>query len=68
MLQAVQAWQEASPKETIAAMQEKDLGRYLNPHGALDPDLLIRTGGESLISNFMLLQSAYSELYFNDIL
>ena len=31
-----------------------------------DPDLLIRTGGELRLSNFLLWQSAYSELYFSD--
>jgi undecaprenyl diphosphate synthase len=31
-----------------------------------DPDLLIRTGGEQRISNFLLWQAAYSELYFSD--
>ena len=31
-----------------------------------DPDLLIRTGGEMRISNFLLWQAAYSELYFSD--
>jgi undecaprenyl diphosphate synthase len=31
-----------------------------------DPDLLIRTGGERRISNFLLWQAAYSELYFSD--
>lgn len=33
-----------------------------------DPDLVIRTGGERRISNFLLWQSAYSELYFSDLL
>ena len=33
-----------------------------------DPDLLIRTGGEYRISNFLLWQSAYTELYFTDCL
>ena len=33
-----------------------------------DPDLLIRTGGEQRISNFLLWQSAYTELYFTDTL
>jgi undecaprenyl diphosphate synthase len=33
-----------------------------------DPDLLIRTGGEKRISNFLLWQVAYSELYFTDVL
>jgi undecaprenyl diphosphate synthase len=33
-----------------------------------DPDLLIRTGGEQRISNFLLWQLAYAELYFTDVL
>lgn len=33
-----------------------------------EPDMIIRTGGELRISNFMLFQSAYSELYFTDVL
>ena len=33
-----------------------------------EPDLIIRTGGELRISNFMLYQGAYSELYFTDVL
>ena len=32
-----------------------------------DPDLIIRTGGEQRISNFLLWQAAYSEFYFTDI-
>lgn len=42
--------------------------KYLNTAGMPDPDLLIRTSGEYRISNFMLWQSAYTELYFTDIL
>ncbi len=41
---------------------------YLQTHGAPDPDLLIRTSGELRISNFMLWQVAYSELYFTPVL
>lgn len=41
--------------------------RYLNTAAYPDPDLLIRTGGERRISNFLLYQIAYSELYFTDI-
>ena len=33
-----------------------------------DPDLIVRTGGEQRISNFLLWQAAYSELYFTDTL
>jgi len=40
----------------------------LSLSGTTDPDLFIRTGGEQRISNFLLWQTAYSELYFTDIL
>ena len=43
-------------------------GRYLYTHGLPDPDLLIRTSGEYRISNFLLWQMAYTELYFTDVL
>lgn len=42
--------------------------RYLSTTGLPDPDLLIRTSGESRISNFLLWQLAYCELYFTDVL
>lgn len=41
---------------------------YLWTHGNPDPDLIIRTSGEFRISNFMLWQAAYSELYFSNVL
>ncbi len=48
---------------------DKDLfQRYLQTHGTPDPDLLIRTSGELRISNFLLWQIAYSELYFTPVL
>ena len=40
------------------------IGRYLDTAGLPDPDLIIRTSGESRLSNFLLWQSAYSELVF----
>lgn len=40
---------------------------YLDTSGIPDPDLMIRTSGEHRISNFLLWQSAYSELYFSDV-
>ena len=42
--------------------------KYLTTGTMPDPDLLIRTGGEFRLSNFLLWQSAYTELYFADIL
>jgi undecaprenyl diphosphate synthase len=47
---------------------ERDLQPYLSMSDAPEPDLFIRTGGEQRISNFMLWQLAYTELYFTDIL
>lgn len=44
------------------------IDNYLNTAGMPDPDLLIRTSGETRISNFLLWQIAYSELYFTPIL
>lgn len=44
------------------------VGRYLYTGGMPDPDLLIRTSGEYRISNFLLWQLAYTELYFTDVL
>ncbi len=49
------------------AIEEATLGHYLFTAGLPDPDLLIRTGGEQRISNFLLWQIAYTELYFCDV-
>lgn len=68
MLQAVQAWHVSNPGLPISALTEKALRPHLSLPDAPEPDLLIRTGGESRISNFMLWQSAYAELYFTPCL
>ncbi|NVJ48796.1 MAG: di-trans,poly-cis-decaprenylcistransferase [Gammaproteobacteria bacterium] len=47
---------------------EADIEQHLSGHDLAPVDLLIRTGGEVRISNFLLWQSAYAELYFSDIL
>ena len=47
---------------------ENDLAPYFALHDAPEPDLFIRTGGEKRISNFLLWQMAYTELYFTDLL
>ena len=48
------------------AITEASLDRAMALAHVPDPDLLIRTGGERRISNFLLWQAAYSELYFSD--
>ena len=57
-------------KEDITADQiNEDLfSQYLTTKGVPNPELLIRTSGEQRISNFLLWQIAYSELYFTDVL
>ncbi|MFS0727875.1 isoprenyl transferase [Paenibacillus sp. 1P07SE] len=49
------------------AIEESDFGKHLLSSELPDPDLLIRTSGELRISNFMLWQLAYSELWFTDV-
>ncbi len=58
------ARQEMDPE----ALTEKQFAAYLFTAGQPDPDLLIRTSGEQRISNFLLWQTAYTELYFTDTL
>lgn len=50
-----------------ATLTESAFGGYLYTAGLPDPDLLIRTSGEMRISNFLLWQLAYAELYFTEI-
>ncbi len=47
-------------------INENIFGNYLYTKGLPDPDLIIRTSGEMRLSNFLLWQSAYSELYFTE--
>jgi undecaprenyl diphosphate synthase len=49
-------------------IDERVFAQYLSTFGLPDPDLLIRTSGESRISNFLLWQLAYTELYFTPTL
>lgn len=53
---------------SVEGITEKTVGDSLYPTDAEDVDLLIRTGGEKRISNFLLWQISYSELYFTDTL
>jgi undecaprenyl diphosphate synthase len=66
MIQAAQAWQQAHPDQTLQALTEEALAPYLSTAYAPEVDLLIRTGGESRISNFLLWQAAYAEMFFTD--
>lgn len=55
-------------KADLSRVDEDAFSQYLMTDGIPDPDLLIRTSGESRISNFLLWQCAYAELYFTDTL
>lgn len=63
-------WDIAQAAARLAArgepITEQSLDRAMALAHVGDPDLLIRTGGEQRISNFLLWQAAYSELYFSD--
>jgi undecaprenyl diphosphate synthase len=48
------------------SIKEDDFEKYLATSGIPDPELMIRTSGELRISNFLLWQLAYTELYFTD--
>jgi undecaprenyl diphosphate synthase len=67
ILQAVNRMALAQP-EKQGNWSEADLAPYLAMSYAPEPDLFIRTGGEERVSNFLLWQLAYSELYFTDTL
>jgi len=68
VIQATKAWQAANPDTSIDSISEEALVPYLSTGDAPEMDLLIRTGGESRVSNFMLWQAAYAELFFIDVL
>jgi tritrans,polycis-undecaprenyl-diphosphate synthase [geranylgeranyl-diphosphate specific] len=51
----------------VQNISQKTVSSYLYTNGLPDPDLILRTSGEERISNFLLWQLAYSELYFSDV-
>ena len=59
---------EAPHAETLPELTEARFRTHLYSAGQPDPDLLIRTSGEMRLSNYLTFQSAYSELYFTDVL
>jgi undecaprenyl diphosphate synthase len=67
IMQAVNAMLVAQPDKR-AGWEEAELEPFLSMAFAPEPDLFIRTGGEERISNFLLWQLAYTELYFTGTL
>ena len=67
VLQATNNMVKALPAKQ-GSYTEEDMAPYLSMHYAPEPDLFIRTGGEKRVSNFLLWQLAYTELYFTDTL
>jgi undecaprenyl diphosphate synthase len=51
-----------------ASISAETLAENLDTAGMPDPDLLIRTGGESRLSNFLLWQASYAEIFFTDVM
>ncbi len=70
ILRAVKAISQEVKAGELAAdeIDEVLFGRFLDTKELPEPDLLIRTSGEQRLSNFLLWQSAYTELYFTDVL
>jgi len=68
-----QAFRKITEKILAGELSEEDISeqlinRYLSTAGLPEPDLFIRTGGEQRVSNFLLWQLAYTEMYFTDTL
>jgi undecaprenyl diphosphate synthase len=64
----LQAAERCRQEDPAAPMTEERLARFLSMSYAPEPDLFIRTGGEQRVSNFLLWQLAYTELYFTEAL
>ncbi len=57
----------ADGKMSVDDICEHTISKYISTTGMPDPDLVLRTSGEVRVSNFLLWQLAYSELYFTDV-
>lgn len=57
----------AKGTEVIKNLNWEVLSKYLDTQGIPDPDFIIRTSGEYRMSNFLLLQAAYAEMYFSPV-
>ena len=69
ILQAVKLFTEdcLNDRKSISELDWPMFSSYLYTKDVPDPELIIRTSGEHRLSNFMLVQAAYSELYFTDV-
>lgn len=69
MIHAVQAIADKciAGELTSSAISEETINSHLYTAGQAEPDLLIRTGGECRLSNFLLWQASYAELYFTEV-
>jgi undecaprenyl diphosphate synthase len=70
VMDAVKAVAQAAQAGDIdpSKLDYDDFRQYLNTRDLPDPDLVIRTSGEARLSNFLLLQAAYAEIYFTPVL
>lgn len=68
ILHAIGSLFEDMKKNVVKRLNEKTFTRYLYTGNLPDPDLLIRTSGEMRLSNFLLWQMAYTEIYVTDTL
>jgi undecaprenyl diphosphate synthase len=66
VLNALKGWLVANPNIALSELTEDVLASHLSTAGLPEVDLMIRTGGEQRVSNFLLWQGAYAELYFTD--
>ena len=69
MIHAIQSIAEDHARGDLPldSIDEAEMSRRLYTASMPDPDLIIRTSGEERVSNFLLWQMAYSELYFTDV-
>lgn len=65
---ALEAAEHPERSSDVENLSVEDFSRYLVTADIPDPDLIIRTSGESRISNYLLWQGAYSELYFSPVM
>jgi undecaprenyl diphosphate synthase len=68
VVQAVKNWQATNLSQPLTDLTEQALAQHLSTADMPNVDLLVRTGGEQRISNFLLWQAAYAELYFANAL